>query len=641
MNRSTEIATPRRIPKWVWVIALLLASIEPLQHAWIVHAPPRGTESTGMHVADSAIFIHAMRMFETDFLNPYASEDASYGDHSPRYFPVPFLWIYGALGIVARLLGLTEMTALGLANGIGTLFFLLAAYSFLRQAVPRQADLAFLLYAFCGGLGGMVYAIATASGVTQQAEYEPYLLRYFLYELMEGPAVSPVLFAPRLYYTLALGCALSALAFLCRWARQGGTRWFLAAILLEGAATLINLRIGAMALGVALLFLMGQSHIPPSRRFRAACGLTVSLLVPLAFVWALLQTFPLFSQNVWTIVRGALWVSPFLTASCFHFCLVLGIVWSDLRTFPRLWRIAAGGLCGYLLAFGVVWTAHQAYYGVLLRSADSQAAIWASDPALLGALAGALLGGYLPRNPGTGTRRDAHNQTEPWLVIWLLLYLAVAISAFGQGLFLRLTPQRAVIFIGLPLSILAAKQLQRLKPARPGLTRGLVAVMVSCGACSILVAALFFQGPLGYRSGTGSFAWVHMEVMTQEDATCLGVLGDGRVLAPHQRPFFSDIATVNGNQSLGGQGAINYATESLPALTKEIAHFFGPNTTVEERETFARKKGLKWIYCPHVPPVDEETRRQLRKTEWLRETAQAGNAILFQVVERPTTNSDR
>ena len=41
--------------------------------------------------------------------------------------------------------------------------------------------------------------------------------------------------------------------------------------------------------------------------------------------------------------------------------------------------------------------------------------------------------------------------------------MALAVSGFGQGWYMRFTPQRLMIFLGVPLSILAAQALDGLR----------------------------------------------------------------------------------------------------------------------------------------------------------------------------------
>ena len=91
-----------------------------------------------MHIADSVIFIHAMRMFDTDFWAPYVSCAAADQGHSASYFPLPFMWMYGCVGAVGRLLHINEFLMLGLANACGAALYLSAIYFFLTQPSHRN-----------------------------------------------------------------------------------------------------------------------------------------------------------------------------------------------------------------------------------------------------------------------------------------------------------------------------------------------------------------------------------------------------------------------------------------------------------------------------------------------------------------------
>ena len=156
------IAHLKSAPPWIWAIIVGLTLIEPATHVWLMVAAPAGTSHTGMHIADSVIFIHAMRMFDTDFWAPYVTCNAGDLGHSPKYFPVPFLWMYGGVGEIGRQLQIDEFLMLGLANAMGAALYLCAVYSFFRNVVPNIANRAFVLFAVGGGLGGVAYLASLA-----------------------------------------------------------------------------------------------------------------------------------------------------------------------------------------------------------------------------------------------------------------------------------------------------------------------------------------------------------------------------------------------------------------------------------------------------------------------------------------------
>jgi len=122
------VSTLKAIPVWVWAIILGLSAIEPATHLWLQYFLPAGMVHSGIHHADSVIFIHAMRMFDTDFFAPYVSCESPLGPHSYRYFPVPFLWMYGAAGSLGRFLHFHEFQWLGIINAVGMVIYLTTAY---------------------------------------------------------------------------------------------------------------------------------------------------------------------------------------------------------------------------------------------------------------------------------------------------------------------------------------------------------------------------------------------------------------------------------------------------------------------------------------------------------------------------------
>jgi len=172
-------AAPERTgtPWWVWAIMIALPAIMPLTFLWIAYFPPLGTTPTGIHGVDGAVFITCMRMFETGFYTPFANCHAPLGTQSSAYFAAPFFWVYGLLGALGRLIHANEFLLLGIANGVGGFLYLLAAYFFLRTAFPKQASLAFALFALAGGPGGVLYIVTWLLGLHHAPQFEPYFYR--------------------------------------------------------------------------------------------------------------------------------------------------------------------------------------------------------------------------------------------------------------------------------------------------------------------------------------------------------------------------------------------------------------------------------------------------------------------------------
>jgi len=216
--------------------------------------------------------------------------------------------------------------------------------------------------------------------------------------------------------------------------------------------------------------------------------------------------------------------------------------------------------------------------------------------------------------------------------MWLLLFFALSISAWGQGWFLKFTPDRFAIMIGVPLAILGAAAIERGVVRRPKLYRGLQCAIIVCGVLSIGVAWLVTYGPLGYRTLQDHYPWTRFAFMSQADADTLAALGEGVVLAPSDgAPIFGDIAVLRGNSTIYGIGIQDYARHEGPALRGVVAEFFHPDTPDASRKTKAEEWCVRYVYCPNTDPVAPETVAQLRACGWLTEVASNGEAVLFEV----------
>ena len=115
---------------------------------------------------------------------------------------------------------------------------------------------------------------------------------------------------------------------------------------------------------------------------------------------------------------------------------------------------------GYLAAFGLLFAVYQTYYGNWLIARDGPVARVISDWALLGAGVGALYA--VARKKASGRASELS-----WVTLWVLVFLSGALSAFWKGRFSALAPQRLIVFLGVPLSVLAAATLQRLGAHAP------------------------------------------------------------------------------------------------------------------------------------------------------------------------------
>lgn len=614
---STET---RRTPWWIWALMGALALSQPLVLLLIQYAPPEGSMPTGLHIPDSALFRHSMHMFENGFESPYATCQSKLGSHSTVFYSVPHLWLYGVLGLLARFLGANYFLFYGFANGAGAFFYLLVVYRLLMELVPRQAKAAFLLFGFSGGLGGILYVFTGVLGLHAHPAFETYFSRFAFYELMEGPHFNPVLYFPRLYYTLSLALCLGALTAIIRASRSGARRmplpWAVAVIL----GSFINARFTVFVLGLLLLYLLLEHRLTGRERILLAASYAIPAAMGLAAAHALMRTNPAVVENHLQVGNMAMWLSPFITVAWLHLVISGRPIMQVVNRLPKPARATGFAAVGYLIAYALLYLVYQGYYGNLLTGRDGSVAAHVSDWALLGAAAGVL--GLWRTKPDADPQQSAD-----WMALWLLLYLAVSLSGWCQGWFLRFGPQRLQVFLWLPLCIFTAMGIERL---RPRFARVAWAVLLVCGATSVLVATFAFQSPFGRTNAQGPFASQHAEVMSANDAALMRLIGTGPVLAP--APASDVIARNQGNPVIYGIGSFNLTDQPYLVLRKEVDTFFAAATPDAVRRDIAHRWCVRYIYCPDTWPVSAATRDVLRKTPWLRETATQAQASIFEVM---------
>ncbi len=708
---DAAISQRDRTPKWVWLIMIALPAVMPITFAWIAFFPPDGAAPTGIHGVDGAVFINCMRMFESGFYTPFANCHALLGNHSSAYFAAPFFWMYGLLGALGRIIHANEFLLLGIANGVGGFLYLLAAYFLLRTAFPKQADLAFALFALAGGPGGVLYIATWVLGLHDAPQFEPYFYRYALYQLFEGARPSPILAMPRLYYTVSMACCLAAIACFLKSTRDpsrrlstsigkldevlpdsrplnappycpplkggrgdvgllqqsdiaqektsplppfkgglvrerqdaalpcgntfpdsrtGGLR--VAATVLLFLGTFVNLRYGPMAWGVIVIYLIVDANQTLRERVRLAGALLAPVALAWVIGWWMLRRSPAFIEGATEHIRTHMWLSPFVSAMLFHLLVVPRQTILGTRSLPRMARIAGSAALGYLAAYGILYVLYNAYYGNLWLCLDVTSAMRISDVSLFGAAAGALWG--LTRHRTAQPYADVDTLRLGWVSLWLVCFLSIAISAFGQGWFLRLVPERAMIFLGLPFAVLAAKGLQEWQSVRPRLAAALLAVMLACGLCAIGVASACFQGPLGHRPGKGPYGYAHCELMNKADADLLARIEGGVVLTPiTYGPSFGDVLAIRpGTSVVYGFGSVNLGDRDPAAAKEDIAGFFSEGCAESFRRQFAEQWCVKYVYCPDSHPASENVIEDLGNTPWLQEVATSGRAVLFKVV---------
>lgn len=649
-------------------VILLLSCIEPVLHFWIWYGAPAGYVPTGAHTGDSAHHVLCLRAFSDGFRSPFALDRTP----CPECYAVPFFLLYAVLGEAGRWLGLHEFLFLGVLNGVGAAFFLTAVFAFLRVAFPRGATRAFLIFALGGGLGGILYVATGVAGLHGHAAFETAFFRFAVYELIEGQSLFPVPLMPRFYYTFPLGLAFGSLALLARHpagGRVGLLRSCGAGLLMAGAC-FVNLRVGMLGLAAGLLFVLPrhrggrrEKNIPPSPLQRGtkmplqqgilreswSCISDRSLLrqgLPfgvggalggLAGLWVLRQH-PVYVGNVTLVTQATAALLPLLYGTVFHLPGLMAGLHAGWPRRPAVLRMAFGALAGYVLAYGALYLGYQAYYGNWLSGGDATAAGAVSDPALGGSVIGALLAwlcsfrrrdAKAAESDGGGDRSDS-GLSPVAFACWFLLFLVFSVSAFGHGWFLRFSPQRLIVFLGVPLSVLTVIGLDRLPRIA---ARALFALILVCGTTSIIVGSIFFQGVPGQRPGNGAFAYLRYAFMSDADARLLRQLPPGTVAVPPWNPVsFAEIVGLHaGVRVIGGAGAMNLGDRPFHALESDVCSFFAEGASDETRQRFLDRYAPNYVLCPDTYPLSRTVLEQLRRMPGLAEMAQAGQGVLFEV----------
>jgi hypothetical protein len=256
----------------------------------------------------------------------------------------------------------------------------------------------------------------------------------------------------------------------------------------------------------------------------------------------------------------------------------------------------------------------------LLVGADHAAALRVSDFAVLGFLCGAVWS-------FTGAARGEQQELD-WVIVWFLVFTAIAVSAFGQGWFLRFSPQRMLVFLGIPLALLAAQSLERTRAQWPMLARAAIVVVAVCGLSSLLVSNLVFQGPLGMRTGLASDIGMHAAYVNKDDAECLTVLGSGTIAAP--APYNDILSLRDGVTVLGGYGGLALSDQGA-GLRAEVDRFYSNTASAEERAEFLRRWCVAHVFLPSDARNRDALEAAFARMPELAQVNARGEARLYRV----------
>jgi len=226
---------------------------------------------------------------------------------------------------------------------------------------------------------------------------------------------------------------------------------------------------------------------------------------------------------------------------------------------------------------------------------------------------------------------------EPFF-LWGLGALVVGVSAWGQGWFMNFAPQRLMLVLGVPLSVMAAVGLAALGEKRPKVTYACWTALVVCGAASLMANVLFVQGALGRTPGGGPFAEWRRGIIALEDRQLLNALEGGTVLTPSP---FADVLTRHTNHAvLGGTGATDLAGVRSSELQPEIDRFLGTSMPAAERREFLDRWCVDWIAAPNTWPLPRDVMDEIAALENVEQAAALGRNAIYRVIRAPATERD-
>jgi hypothetical protein len=603
----------RRTPPWVWAIIVGVGLIPLLNLGLRTVLPPEGLVPSGLHTVDTYCYLTPMRYMPEGFKTPYAQTHHAAMPAGHEYYGMPYHYLYGTLGVIAEVIRVPDVFILALANGLGIAFLIWAVWQLLNVLMPGVARTAFPLAVIGGGVGGVVGLVICALGLWDDSGVAVAFPRWFRYDLVEGTRSNLHLLQDRLYYTLPLGLAfLGWLRLHKQHAWQAGT--------LIALATLINFRIGPMVWAVALLPVL--TGLAPTHK-RSLSAWTVGMFVGLAAALLIAGRNPSHFTSSTLISREAIAFAAFLGASAWLLPPACAATLRSLRAAQGWTRYAAWALAGYLTTWALLYAAYHAYYGNWLTPVDFAAATRISDPALIGILPGLLLAHML-------SPRDDPKAPPSWVLLWLLGALAVGISAWGEGWFLRLAPQRVIVLCGIPLAVLAAYGLQ---PWRAPLRMAYLAITLTFGATSLLFTWGISHGPFGDTQASVLLPWTRFAYITEADARAIDQVDAGVVLTPaNGAPLYGDVIANRTDCSVVyGNGTLDFSRKDLVPLRRRVSAFFSPEASEEERRSLLADWNVRYILCPARSPVDPIVRDQLRQLPDVEVVYEEGEVLLLEV----------
>ncbi len=440
----------------------------------------------------------------------------------------------------------------------------------------------------------------------------------------------------RLYYTASLALGFGSLMWFVKTKQSQSRGDAVVASLLLFGASLINLRFGAMFVGILFVYLW--LSVPKMNRLRwIAATLSTSALILAVLVYAVMSLKnPAAAQTNYSFVRQSMWPTGFVFAAGMHLFPLLYVVVSRMQDFNRWERALVVASGSYFGSLALCFAGHWTYYGDFLLGSDHTVLNRFSDLALIGGLLGFVLGWRIPFRFETDpfvsgdegqkrNRSDAPSNSVEWFLIWALAFMVLGMSAFGQGWGQRFAPQRFLVLLGVPLSVVSAFALIRLRSSFPRSVRSYVVAMVMLGVTSVLVGSVVLLTPVG-RSV--SLLWSYrVDTITVADSKLIENIQSGVVLSAGRDADL--VAMRTSARVIGGIGAMDLSDRPFDELERASSRFlfFGED---DVRRALIREWCIDTVYCPSGWTVSGFV-ASLRASPLFEEVATEGEGAIFRV----------
>ena len=245
--------------KWILLLIVILAFINPLQYILWVYFPEPGMVFVGNY--DDRVLISAMESVENNFQSP---------DGGSIFFDTLRLPLtYVPLGVLAALFSMSNMSMYIISMFFSALIYLFVAYHFMGLFMnSRQRDVSFILFTLVSGIG-WVFMLAMPWLTLSQVSYISYDVSSYGLSLVTQLA--------RVYYSLSMACGYASLYFFIkkRLALSFSLFW---------VCMLIHASIALIFYGLIFLYMFLRKDLD----FKYL----ILYLIPVGFYWLLFSLVP-------------------------------------------------------------------------------------------------------------------------------------------------------------------------------------------------------------------------------------------------------------------------------------------------------------------------------------------------------------